>query len=88
MQIFTASLLVTYLHFFLLVNYGIMGTILFTTWLEFFKQDTIDSLSILIFTFSILTLTEKVTLVVATLLWPLVVPLAYLELISKNRVKL
>jgi hypothetical protein len=48
-----------------------MGTILFFTWLEFFKQDTIDFLVV-------------ATLVVATLLWPLVVPLAYLELISKN----
>jgi hypothetical protein len=71
MQIIPVSLLGTYLHFFLLVTWLVMGTILFFTWLEFFKQDTIDFLVV-------------ATLVVATLLWPLVVPLAYLELISKN----
>jgi hypothetical protein len=63
-------LTLSFLLTYLLLTYLLMGTFLFITWLSFFKQDT-SFLSIL-------------TLVVATLLWPLVVPLAYLELISKN----
>jgi hypothetical protein len=67
-QIFTLSSL--------LVIYLVMGTILFTTWLKFFQRDTS-----LVFEDKVL---SALTLVVASLLWPLVVPLAYLELISKN----
>ena len=58
------------------VVYLIMGTCFFTIWLEFFKQD------------ASLTVEERpqsmVTLVVATIFWPLVVPIAYLELILKK----
>lgn len=71
MKLFTLSLVSYYL---------LMGTILFTTWLEFFQRDTR-----LVFEEKVL---SALTLVVATLLWPLVIPLAYLELIFKIRVKL
>jgi len=70
-KLFTLSLVSYYL---------LMGTILFTTWLEFFQRDTR-----LVFEEKVL---SALTLVVATLLWPLVIPLAYLELIFKIRVKL
>lgn len=58
---------------FLLVAYLLIGTILFTTWLKFFHRDTSLVLSAL-------------TLAVATLLWPLVLPFAYLELIFSKKV--
>lgn len=49
----------------------------FTIWLKFFKRDT--DLSLEDKQFSLL------ILVVATLLWPFVVPLAYIELVSKRK---
>lgn len=60
----------------LLVAYLLMASCFFTLWLEFFKRDTRFSsedryLSIVI-------------LVIATILWPLVVPIAYLELLKEK----
>jgi uncharacterized membrane protein len=64
---------------FLVVFYLLMSTCFFTIWLKFFKEDTSRSLS----------LQEKclawVTLSIATILWPVVVPIAYLELLWAKR---
>lgn len=64
---------------FLVVFYLLMSTCFFTIWLEFLKRDTSTSLS----------LKKKclawVTLSVATILWPVVVPIAYLELLLAKR---
>lgn len=64
---------------FLVVFYLLMSTCFFTIWLEFFKRDMIASLS----------LQKKclawVTLIVATIFWPVVVPIAYLELLLGKR---
>lgn len=63
----------------LVVIYLLMSTCFFTIWLEFLKRDMIASLS----------LQEKclawVTLSIATILWPVVVPIAYLELLWAKR---
>lgn len=64
---------------FLVVFYLLMATCFFTIWLEFFKEDTSASLS----------LQEKCLgwgiLSVATIFWPVVVPIAYLELLLGKR---
>lgn len=61
----------------LVVVYLLMSTRFLTIWLEFFRRD------------SSLSSQEKhlswVTLVVATIFWPIVVPLAYLELLIKAK---
>ncbi|MFB2982778.1 hypothetical protein [Microseira sp. BLCC-F43] len=58
------------------VYYLLIARSVFTTWLAVFHQDTQ------------LTSEEKflaiVILIISTVLWPVVLPLAYLELISKN----
>lgn len=59
-----------------IVYYLLIARSFFTTWLAVFHQDTQ------------LTSEEKflatIILLVSTILWPVVLPLAYLELISKN----
>jgi hypothetical protein len=61
---------------FVVVVYVIMAPYFFTTWFKVFKRD------------SSLSSPEKrlswVTLLIATILWPIVVPIAYLELLSKR----
>jgi hypothetical protein len=57
--------------------YLISASYFFTLWLKFFKQDT--NLSFEERCFSLLILG------IATLFWPIVVPLAYIELLSKPK---
>ncbi len=61
------------------IFYLLMATCFFTIWLEFFKGDTSRSLS----------LQEEclgwAILSVATILWPVVVPIAYLEVLLAKR---
>jgi predicted neutral ceramidase superfamily lipid hydrolase len=61
---------------FVIGYYLLIARSFFTTWLAIFQQDTQ------------LTSEEKflaiVILILSTVLWPVVLPLAYLELISKN----
>lgn len=62
----------------LIVEYIVMAPCFFTRWLEFFMQDTSMSsadrrLSIII-------------LIVGTICWPIVVPIAYLELLKKKMI--
>lgn len=56
--------------------YLLMAAWVLTIWLKFFKQDT--SLS------SEDRLLSMVILVIATILWPVVVPIAYLELLQEK----
>ena len=59
------------------IVYLLMFTCFLTRWLAFFRQDTSLSSQ------------EKpihlMILVIVTILWPIVVPLAYLELLSKKK---
>ena len=57
--------------------YLISGSYFFTIWWKFLKQDTRLSLEDRLFSLTVLG--------VATLLWPIVIPLAYLELLSKQK---
>ena len=57
--------------------YLISGSYFLAIWLKFFKRDTRLSLEDRWLSLAILG--------VATLLWPIVVPLAYLELLSKPK---
>lgn len=54
-----------------------MSTYFLTRWLAFFRQDT--SL------YSQEKTIHLMILVIATILWPIVVPVAYLELLSKQK---
>ena len=60
----------------LVVVYLLMAPCYFNTWWEFFKRDT--SLS------SEDRLLSTITLLVATVMWPIVVPIAYLELLREK----
>ena len=62
--------------YFALVVYLITSPYFFTIWLKLFKRDS--SLS------SLERRLSWVILVVATIFWPIAVPLAYLELLSKH----
>lgn len=59
-----------------IIYYLLIARSFFTTWLAVFQQDTQ------------LTSEEKflatIILLISTILWPVLLPLAYLELISKN----
>jgi hypothetical protein len=63
---------------FLGIFYLIMTPLFFSIWLNFFQRD------------SSLSYREKrlswVILLTATILWPVVVPIAYLELLSKHNI--
>lgn len=65
-----------YLLGYCIIYYLLIARSFFTTWLAVFQQDTQ------------LNSEEKflaiVILILSTVLWPVVLPLAYLELISKN----
>ena len=60
----------------LVVVYLLMASCFFYSWLKLFKQDT--NLS------SDERLLSQIVLVIATILWPVVVPITYLELLKKN----
>lgn len=60
----------------LVVTYLLTGSCFFYRWLQLFKKDT--SLS------SNERLLSLVMLVMATILWPVVVPIAYLELLKQK----
>ena len=64
----------------LIVFYLVMASYFFTTWLEFFDQETRLS--------SVDSCLSKVALVISTIFWPLVVPIAYLYLLEAEKPKL
>lgn len=61
----------------ILISYIIFAGLFFTEWLSFFIDDKEMSPPIRLF--------SGILLVIATILWPLIVPLAYLELLKFNR---
>ncbi|HAZ48324.1 MAG TPA: hypothetical protein DCZ55_28685 [Cyanobacteria bacterium UBA11371] len=65
-----------FILFFAIIYYLLIARSFFTTWLAVFQQDTQ------------LTSQEKflaiVILFLSTVLWPVVLPIAYLELLRKN----
>jgi len=65
----------------LIVIYLVMGTYYFTTWLEFFEQEPITSYS------SVDSYLSRVALVISTIFWPVVVPIAYIVLLKAEESK-
>ena len=63
----------------LVVVYLLMASCFFYSWLKLFKKDT--SLS------SNERLLSRIVLLIATILWPVVVPIAYLELLKQKNDK-
>ena len=63
----------------LVVVYLMMASCFFYSWLKLFKKDT--NLS------SDERLLSQIVLVIATILWPIVVPIAYLELLKQKNDK-
>lgn len=62
---------------FLAIVYLIMACCLFIQWLDVIQQNKYMTLGQIIF--------SRVFLILATILWPLVVPIAYLELLLKSK---
>lgn len=60
----------------LLVPYLLMASCFFNSWLQLFKKDTSLSAND--------RLLSMVMLFIATILWPVVVPIAYLELLKQK----
>ena len=60
----------------LVVTYLFMAPLYFTSWLKLFNNDTTIT--------SNERLVSMVILVMSTILWPLIVPIAYLELLNKK----
>ena len=59
--------------------YLLMASCFFYSWLKLFKKDTTLS--------SNERLLSRIVLVIATILWPVVVPIAYLELLKQKNDK-
>ena len=60
------------------IFYVVIGSCLFTQWLDIMERDTQINSHILL---------SRILLVTATILWPIVVPFAYLELLPKSQSK-
>lgn len=61
----------------LAIVYLVMACCLFIQWLDVIQQNKYMSLGQIIF--------SRIVLILATILWPLVVPIAYLELLLKSK---
>lgn len=67
------------MNYFLALVYWLMAIHVFMFWLDFFKKDRSMS--------NKEKLQSKIILVIATLFWPIVVPISYLELLNAKKTR-